>query len=156
MVLMAFYTSHVLAQNDRNIPETVIKAFAARYPKAEVKSWTVGNNGYTAKAKEGGHKYFATFDKNAGWIGTTTKVNWPWNLPPAIKIAFKKSKYGAWNIYTVNILESASGRFYQIVVDDRNHPVDIFHQELVNERRLLEFRSNGEFIKESAKETVSL
>ena len=149
IVWMMFCTNHIIAQgNTTGVPSTVIKAFTAKYPKAEVKNWNALNNEYTARAKENGHGYYATFDQNGKWIKTTTKVNWPWHLPLVIKTAFKKSKYGSWNIYTVRIVEEPTGQLYQLIVDDRNHPVDMFHDNLVTENRVVDFKSNGEFITE--------
>jgi len=149
IVLMMFYTNHITAQSIyKNIPPNVITAFTAKYPGAAVKGWDAANNVYTAKATESGHKYFASFDQNGKWLMTTTKVNWPWHLPTVIKTAFKKSKYGQWNIYTVKIVEKPSGQFYQIAVDDRNHPIDALHNSEATENRLVEFKADGEFIKD--------
>jgi hypothetical protein len=148
IVLTMLYTNHILAQANNNIPSVVTNSFAAKYPKAVAKSWKANSNQFTAKAEEGHLKYYATFDANGKWINTTTKVNWPWHLPPAIKSAFKNSKYGSWDIYTVRTVESPSGQFYQIIVDDRNHPIDAFHQEQMTENRLVEFKADGEFVKD--------
>ena len=149
MALMMFYANHIIAQSIyKNIPPVVITTFTVKYPGADVKNWSTGSNEYTAKAIKDGHKYYATFDQNGQWIMTTKKVNWPWHLPSEVKTAFRKSEYGSWNIYTVKIVEKPSGQFYQITVNDSNHPVDIFHDNLFTQNRVIEFKSNGEFIKE--------
>jgi hypothetical protein len=149
MVLMMFYTNHIIAQSIyKNIPPVVIKTFTGKYQGAVVKNWSTANNWYTVKATEGAHKYYATFDQSGKWIMTTEKVNWPWHLPPVIKTAFNNSQYGAWNIYTVKIVEKPSGQFYQLTVDDRNHPVDMFHDNLFTQNRVIEFKSDGEVIKQ--------
>ena len=149
MALVMFCARVVIAQSIyKNIPPVVITTFTVKYPGAEVKNWRMSSNEYTAKASEQGHKYYATFDQNGAWVMTTKKLNWPWHLPPVIKTAFEKSRYGSWNIYTVNLLEKPSGEFYRITVNDRNHPVDIFHDDLFIQNRVIEIKSNGEFIKE--------
>ncbi|HTE01183.1 MAG TPA: PepSY-like domain-containing protein [Mucilaginibacter sp.] len=148
IALTMFYTNHILAQSTNDVPSIVSTAFATKYPKAEVKKWNVVNHEYIAKAKEGRHKYNATFDQKGNWIMTATKINWPWKLPAVVKASFKKCKYKNWNMYSVKLIDKPTGQFYQILVDDRNHPVDIFHQNLVTENRLVEIKSNGELVKE--------
>lgn len=154
---MVSYSNHILAQNNTSVPEMVAASFAKKYPAAEVKKWNSSNNKFTAVAKEHGHKCLVTFDQKGNWLNTTTKVNWPWKLPQVVKAAFKKSEYKNWNMYSVRIIDKPTGQFYQILVDDRNHPVDIFHQNLVTEKRKVEIKSNGDIVNQTEDtENVSL
>ncbi len=147
---MIFCSGNIFAQNNNKniVPGNVLAALNTKYPQAEVKNWNIVNNEYTAKAKDDHHKYYATFDKNGNWIKTTSKFNWPWHLSPAVKKAFRKSNYGSWHIYGINIVETPSGKFYQVMVDDTTHPIDALHQNVQTENRLLEFKPNGELMKE--------
>ena len=156
-MVMIFCTNTIFAQSDskNNVPGAVITAFAAKYPKAEVKNWAIENDEYTAKAKGDNGKYFATFDKNGDWVKTVSKFNWPWHLTPVVRKAFKNSQYGAWHIYGINIVEKPSGQFYQVMVDDANHPVDAFHQNVSTQNRLLEFKSDGELVKEKNTDEIA-
>ena len=158
IVLMMFYTSHITAQTNanNNVPANITTAFAAKYPKATIKNWKADNNCYTAKVRENGRKYYATFDQRGNWIKTTIKLNWPWKLSPAVRHAFNKSKYGAWHIYAVNNVETPSGQFYQLMVDNANHPIDAFHQDLITEDHSVEVRADGTLIKEDITDNASL
>jgi Putative beta-lactamase-inhibitor-like, PepSY-like len=152
IVLMMFYTNHIIAQGSKknDIPSNVSTAFAAKYPKAEVKNWTADTTGieYTATAKESHHKYYATFDKNGKWVETVTKYNWSWDLSPIVKKAFRKSKYGYWHVYSVNVVDSPSGQICKISVNNTNHPVDAYHQDVLPLEHLLIFKMNGDFVEE--------
>jgi hypothetical protein len=150
MLVMIFCTSNIIAQsnNKNEVPATVLAAFAAKYPNAAIKNWNVNNGEYIAKAKAGNRKYFATFDNKGAWIKTVSKFNWPGSLSPLVRKAFNKSKYSAWHIYEINLVDTPSGQFYQVMVDNTNPPIDAFHQDLQISDWLLEFKSNGELISE--------
>jgi len=150
IIVMISCTTQAIAQSNSktDVPSAVLAAFTAKYPNATIRSWNTGKNEYTAKAKEGSHKYFATFDKNGAWIQTVSKHNWPGSLSPAVKKAFNKSEYAAWHIYGVNIVDSPSGQVYQVMIDDSNHRINARHQEQFTDNRMVEFKSTGEFIGE--------
>ena len=149
IVLVILYSSHTTAQSkNADVPSTISTAFTAKYPKAELKNWKAIDDGYTATAKEGHHKYFATFNKDGKWIQTVTKYNWSWNLTPVVKKAFRKSKYGYWHVYHVDVIDAPSGQFCQIMVNDTNHPVDALHQDVLPREHLLIFKMNGDFVDE--------
>jgi len=150
IVVMIFCATTVNAQfvDKNNVPANVTAAITAKYPKADVKSWQLTNGAYTAKVKEGGNKYFVTFDKNGAWVYTVSKHNWPGALSPVVKKAFNKSNYGAWHIYGVNIVDSPKGQIYQVMIDDSNHRVNARHNEIFTDNRMVEFKSTGEFVGE--------
>ncbi len=158
VLAMIFCTSNIIAQSNKKIeiPTTILTTFASKYPKATVKNWSMNNNEYTAKAKEGGHKYYATFDENGRWIKTVSKYNWPWKLSPVVRKAFYKSEYGAWHIYGVHIIETPSGEFYQVLIDNTNQPADALHQSVLTVNKVVEYKSTGEFIKEKGTNETSM
>lgn len=155
IILTMFYTTQLMAQHKKDVPAAVTAAFAAKYPKAEADNWKMTGGLYVAKATVTGYKVFTAFDANGNWLNTTSKINWPWHLPAAVKKAFNQSLYKNWNMYTVKLVEKPSGKYYQIIVDNRNHPADIYHQDLVIERRSIEITATGELVKD-ADESVSL
>lgn len=149
IALMMFYSNHIWAQSNNNdIPQNVTSAFAAKYPGVNADKWRLTDNGYAAKAKIEGHTYTVDFDKTGNWVQSSTKINWPWKLPAAIKTGFNNTKYKNWNMYSVRLIDKPSGRYYQITVNDANHPVDAFHQEQYTDTRLVELRSDGEYVKD--------
>ena len=151
VILIMFTLSGIAAQSiSTNVPAAVTNAFIAKYPDAEIKHWNMLNSLYIAKVSAKNHNYTVAFNPNGDWVSTTEKINWPWNLPAVIKSALNKSKYKNWNIYNVKIVEKPSGQFYQVLVNDRNHPIDIYHQDLVTEQRIIEIKADGELIKEFA------
>ncbi|MBB3055767.1 PepSY-like domain-containing protein [Mucilaginibacter gotjawali] len=151
IMAMVFCTSLIFAQanNKNEVPANVQAAFTAKYPNAQVKDWEAVNEQFTAKAKEAGHKYFATFDKNGNWVNTVTKYNWPGHLSPPVKEAFKKSEYSGWHIYAINIVESPAGQVYQVMVDDANHKINANHQELFTVNHTIEFKQDGNQVKQN-------
>ena len=149
VVLIMFYTNHIMAQTNNEVPQAVATAFASKYPKAETKGWKVVNGLYTTKTNTENHKCTVTFDQNGNWISSTYKVNWPWHLPAAIKEGLHQTQYKNWNVYTVKIIEKPSGQFYEVKVDNRNNPADVFHQDLITETRWMQFTANGKLVKEA-------
>ena len=150
IIVMVFCVAQVSAQtvDKNNVPAVVLASFSSKYPAAEAKGWKINNDEYTTKAKEGGHKYFATFDKNGAWIYTVSKHNWPGALSPEVKRALNKNGYGIWHIYGVNIVDSPKGQIYQVMIDDSNHRINARHNEIFTDNRMVEFKSTGEFIGE--------
>ena len=130
--------------SDSNIPAAVSSAFTAKYPSATLKKWRIKHGMYTAKATVNKKTYVVNFDAAGNWISSASKLNWPWHLPAEVKAGFKRSKYHNWNMYTVMKVEKPSGEYYRFIVDDRNHRVDIEHQNLFTERRAVEVKTTGE------------
>ena len=157
ILAITFCTTNVIDQsiNKNDVPANVLTAFTTKYPKADIKNWQVADNEYTVKIKEDGHKCYVSFDKDGNWLRTTSKFNWPWHLTPVVKKAFKDSEFGGWHIYGVNIIETHLGKFYQVLVDDANHPIDASHQEIFTENRIIEFKSTGEVVKTEATRNMS-
>ena len=150
IVCLVFYVNHIMAQekSDQNIPQNVEAAFSAKYPSAKLKNWKKKDNNYTARYVFSGHKYYATFDEQGNWEQTESKIGWPWHLPVTVKAALKKSKHGSWNTYSVKDVEKPTGKYYQILVDNANHPADAFHENGSNMYWVVEVKADGELIDE--------
>jgi|SRR5471030_2701686 len=145
ILLMIFCTSNIMAQAvmKNNIPDAVVAAFTAKYHKAEIKKWTVTNDGYTAKAKADGHTFYTTFDKNSQWVETTSKIAWSWDLPTDVKGALKHSKYAAWRVDKLKKVETPSGSFYQVLIDNLYLQPDADHAAFAD-NYVLSFKPDGE------------
>ena len=149
VMFIGSYNNNIFAQtNSRNIiPDNVIVAITAKYPNAEIKNWESTNNEYTAKVKENGHKFYATFDKNSQWIKTTSQVSRWRNLPANVRATFKESKYASWRVDKLKKVEAPSGDFYQVLVDNLYQQIDADHMGFA-ENYVLNFRPSGEIFAE--------
>jgi len=126
------------------IPDPVISALNQKYPGAELERWRTKKDVFTAKIRLDGKKYFAAFDEKGNWINTSSKISWPWGLPKNIRIAYKKSDYGPWNLFVSKKIESPAGDFYELMVDNselnRTNPPEY----IIPSTKLLKFKANGE------------
>jgi hypothetical protein len=156
ILLMIFCTNNMMAQaiDKNNIPDAVTAAFTAKYPKAEVKKWTVTDDGYTAKAKQDSYTFYATFDKSSQWRETASKIAWSWDLPADVKGALRQSKYAAWRVDKLKKVETPNGDFYQVLVDNLYLQPDADHAAFA-ENYILNFKPDGElFGKKSISSTL--
>ena len=147
-MLMIFCANNIVAQasgakSKNDVPENVIAAFTAKYPKAEVKNWNITNDGYIAKAKENGSKFYVTFDKNGRWVQTAAQISGSWNLPAEVRASLKESKYAAWRVDKIKKVETAAGNCYQVLVDNLNLQIDADHMGFT-ENLVLNFQPSGE------------
>jgi hypothetical protein len=151
IMLMIGYTNNIIAKpiSKNDVQANVIATFTAKYPKAEVKGWQLANDEYTAKAKENGRKFFATFDKNGQWIKTTIQISWSRNLPADVRAALKESKYAAWRVDKIKKIETPDGEFYQVLVDNVDQQIDADHMGFA-ENYVLNFKPGGEIFAEQS------
>jgi hypothetical protein len=143
IVVIIFCTSSASAQNNNKVPAEITAAFTVKYPKGEVKKWVVTNNQFTAKAKEAGQVFYATFNKNSQWLQTTSAISWSWKLPADVNGALKQSKYAAWRVDKLKKVETPNGDFYQVLVDNLFLQPDADHAAFAD-NYILEFKPNGE------------
>jgi hypothetical protein len=144
VMVTIFCANTVFAQkSSKNVPATVVAAFTSKYPKAEIKNWDISNDEFTAKAKEGDHKFYVTFDNNGTWVKTASKINWSWNLPADVRASLKSSKYAGWRVDGVKKIESPTGEFYQVLVDNVYLQVDADHAVFA-ENWIVNFKPGGE------------
>jgi len=157
IIAMVFCSNNIFAQSNKDeVPSVVLAAFTTKYPKAEIKKWATNNNEYTAKGIEGRHKFYAAFGKNSVWIKTTSKINWSWNLPSEIRASMKENGYASWRIDKLEKVETPTGDFYQVMVDNLFKQIDSDHAGFA-ENLVLKFKPNGElFDKKSLNTTVLL
>src|ERR1700722_3187574 len=92
IIVMVIGITNTFAQSSNSTPNAVSKAFTAKYPKAEIKKWSETNGSFTAKAKDGRQKFFATFDQNGNWLSTASKINGSGNLPSDNRLSLGDSK----------------------------------------------------------------
>jgi hypothetical protein len=99
---------------------------------------------YVAKFIEEKHTYYATFSQKGNCLKTTSRITWPWSLPIKVRQVLRKNKYASWCIDQMQDLQSPSGHYYKILVN--NSPMHL--QALVSEieNRLLIFKPDGELI----------
>jgi len=141
--------SGALAQDKlNNNTQNVLAAFKARYPQAQVKGCKQNKTGYDVKFILNNKKYRAMFDQQAHWSETVSNVSWQWHLPSAVKAGLKKSPHASWHPYDVNFVESPSGPYYRVMVDNTNHPVDFAHQVVATQDWEIDVNTDGKVINE--------
>ena len=131
------------AINSTSIPEVVVASFNKKYPGSKIRRWKAKENKFIAKAEINGHICSITFDKNGDWLSTISRIRWTRQLPQAVYIAYKKSKYNSLNVYYIARIERQSGESYRIIADDRNASVDASSQPLFITNELLEYKADG-------------
>jgi len=157
IMMMICYTSNSIAQasGKNDVPANVLAAFKARYPRADIKNWEISNNEYTAKAKEDGKKFYASFDQNSQWVKTASQINGSWNLPGDVKAALKGSKYAAWRVDKIKKIETPDGDFYEVLVDNVYQQIDADHMGFT-ENYVLNFKPTGEIFAEQSVKSALL
>ncbi|HZY38873.1 MAG TPA: PepSY-like domain-containing protein [Mucilaginibacter sp.] len=145
---MIFCTTHIFAQSANIVPNTVSTAFAAKYPKAEIRKWSGANGNYTAEAKDSHQKFYATFDQNGNWINTASGISGSWNLPSEIRASIRNSKYSAWKIDGIKKVDSPSEGFYQVCVDNGYLQADANRALMFTENKVLNIKADGSIVAE--------
>jgi len=146
IIALILSVSNIFAQSSNNVPNTVTAAFSAKYPKASIKKWTVANNSYTVVARNGGQKFYATFDQSGNWVSTASKISWSWNLPTDVQTSLHNSKYAAWRIDGIKKVDSPAAGIYQVCVDDRFLHRDGAHADVFTNNKVLNIKANGEIV----------
>jgi hypothetical protein len=150
IIVMVFSATNIFAQSANNIPNCVVTAFAAKYPRAQIKKWDDVNGAYTAKATDGHQKFYATFDQNGNWISTAAKINWSWSLPSEIQSSLRNSKYAAWKIDGIKKVDSPSAGLYQVCLDDHFLHRDGAHALAFTHNKVLNITADGQIIAEKS------
>ena len=132
------------------VPDAVLTAFAAKYPKAEIKKWNIAKDSYTAKAVTDHQKFYASFNQNGQWLNTSSKISWSWNLPSEVRTALKTGKYAAWRGDGIKRVESPSEAFYQVCVDNAFLQPDADHALVFTENKVVSFKPTGEIFGEKS------
>ena len=146
IIVMVIGITNTFAQSSNSTPNAVSKAFTAKYPKAEIKKWSETNGSFTAKAKDGRQKFFATFDQNGNWLSTASKINGSWNLPSDIRMSLRNSKYAAWKIDGIKKVDSPTQGIYQVCVDDHFLHRDGAHATAFTNNKVLNINAGGEIV----------
>jgi len=143
---MVLCTTNSFGQSANNVPNTVSAAFTAKYPKSEIKKWSGANGSYTAVAKDGHQKFYATFDQSGNWLSTSSKVRWSWNLPTDVRTSLRNSKYAAWKIDGIKKVDSPTAGLYQVCVDDHFLHRDGAHAGVFTNNMVLNIKTDGEIV----------
>jgi hypothetical protein len=143
---MIFCTTNSFAQSADSVPTAVSTAFTAKYPKAELKKWSETNGSFTAVAKDGHQKFYATFDQSGNWLSTSSKIRWSWNLPTDVRTSLRNSKYAAWKIDGIKKVDSPTEGLYQVCVDDHFLHRDGAHALVFTNNMVLNIKANGEIV----------
>lgn len=149
LILMSFlHPANAETPVQDSIPNKVVSSFTLQYAGVKIDKWRSSKNNYAVKFALNRHIYWASYDSSGVWQKTISKVKWPWHLPLEVRTALKKSEHSSWNIYGVSEVETPNGKFYRIIVNNENHPVDIFHQGDILEWWSIEIKRNGALIGE--------
>jgi Putative beta-lactamase-inhibitor-like, PepSY-like len=153
LLVIALFSETMIAQAHPAVvpPQSVVTAFSARFPNAQVKSWEERQEGYIADFKLNGQKLFAYYAADGSWKGTETPIKWSKNLPPAVRQAWKNSDYAAWYILHIKKIEMADGPLY--VLDLNNSPLlDSDHSNPVfEEEYAIFFNEKGDLVRKDKK-----
>ena len=95
--------------------EAVVKAFEAKYPKAEKVKWNIDSHGYhEAHFTYQGKKHRADFYDNGEWRETETSTSWK-KLPAAVIKTLKNNKLDKDDIVEVEEVDShTEGHFFDV------------------------------------------
>ncbi|MEG1615755.1 MAG: PepSY-like domain-containing protein [Bacteroidales bacterium] len=110
------------------VPAAVAESFSAKYPKATRVSWEY-EDGYLIADfyNENNQEAEAWFDHKGVWYLTETDISFTY-LPTAVKDAFGASKYAAWKIDDVDMVERANqDLFYVIEVESGKLEYDLYY-----------------------------
>ncbi|HLK28125.1 MAG TPA: PepSY-like domain-containing protein [Puia sp.] len=146
VIAIALVSNIIVAQNNKEIPQTVITAFQSKYPSAEIKKWKTGKEDFVAEFNLEKKKYRAYYSSNAEWIRTETKIKLSSKLPQPVKTALHKSEYASWYINEIKQIEKPGKNMYTIHVDDGNK-LSADHHDALKTDYLLSFSDTGELIK---------
>jgi len=147
IIVMIFCVSNIFAQSTTTtVPNSVSAAFAAKYPKAELKKWSETSGSYIAEAKDDHQKFYASFDQSGNWLSTASKISWSWKLPSDVRTSLRNSKYAAWKIDGIKKVDSPSDGFYQVCVDDHFLHRDGAHALAFTNNKVLNIKANGEIV----------
>jgi hypothetical protein len=150
LIALSSRFSGALAQgkSSDDVPQTVLSAFKAQYPQAQVKSAKQNKTGYKVKFMLNNKTYEAMFDQQGKWFQSVSNVSWQWHMPGTVKAGLKKSTHGSWHPYDVNFVETSSAKYYRVMVDNTNHPVDVQHQLVLTQDWEIDITPGGEVINE--------
>ncbi len=149
ILVMFFCTGSIFAQGSVNdVPPTLSKAFAVKFPNAVLKKWYAEKTGFVAEAKEGNQKFSASFDQNGNWQNTTSKINWTWKLPSDVRTSLKSGKYSAWRVDGIKKVEMPGKIFYEVCVDNSALQADADHAQAFTDSKVISFDQVGAAIGE--------
>jgi hypothetical protein len=150
--IIAFVSQTMVAMAGTGVvvPQAVSAAFAARFPDARVKKWSPCPQGFMAMFKHKGKKEYAYYAPDGTWKATETAVSWTWNLPDAVRKAYKDSDYAAWKVEHIKRVDQPDEPLY--ILDVNSSPLyDADHSYVYAEEWVIFFNQKGELVRKYQK-----
>jgi len=157
IIAIAFFSDAMIAQarpvpnhNEVTPPQAVSSAFASRFPNVEAKKWSEQQQTYYATFRWNGKKTFAYFAPDGTWKATEMPMKWSWNLPPAVRNAWKNGDFAAWYLADIKKIETPDRTLYALHVN--NSPLlNSDHSQIDHEEYELFYNEQGDLVRKDAK-----
>jgi hypothetical protein len=136
------------AQNrTHNVPQAVVTAFSATYPKAKLRHWRINKDTCIASFKWADRKYEAYYSKNGDWIRSEREIRHKTSLPEGAQLFLKSGRYASWHIDDLQNVSTPSHSLFLVSVDNNSgNPVSYSDNGSV-ENKMLYFDDRGKLIK---------
>lgn len=131
-------------------PQAVTTAFTTRFPNIHVKKWAEQQQTYYATFRWNGKKTFAYYAPDGSWKATETPMKWSWNLPAAVRKAWKNSDFAAWYLMDIKKIETPDSTLYALHVNS-SPLLDADHNQIDREEYEIFFNEKGDLVRKDAK-----
>ncbi|MGP8215489.1 MAG: PepSY-like domain-containing protein [Bacteroidia bacterium] len=111
ILLLMFVTVIAFAQ----VPQNIKEVFDSKYPDGQIKKFKQIDGYYKVVFMYRGEKDLATFSEKGNWIQTVANKKQK-DVPLAVKMALKGSKYQGWYIQGCKQIETPGGIIYSFDV----------------------------------------
>lgn len=115
-IVLGFSLLICLNAMSQDVPKNIEVAFKKLYPSAVDTEWITYSKTYVSEFMVKDAYKTASFDKSGNWIQTSTSIEEA-SLPAAVK-TFINNKFGDAAFDSVELIESKSLKYYNIVVMD--------------------------------------
>jgi hypothetical protein len=148
ILVIAIFTQNIVAQGDTTVvvPQPVLTAFTAQFPKGQLKKWEQRKEGYIADFRQDGKKFFAYYAADGTWKGTESPINWTKNLPAEVKEGWRKSIYYNWYVEDIKKIETPDQPLYTLHVNN-GVLLDADHHDAYLEEYVLFFSPKGDLVR---------
>jgi hypothetical protein len=135
--------SAIANTSNTNVPPAVTTAFTTRFPGAHLRRWQQRPEGFIADFRIGRRKLFAYYSTDGTWKGTEAPVKWTKLLPPAVREAWERSDYKAWQVVDIKKIDRPEGPLYTLHVSNGDL-LDSDHHDALLEEYVLFYSASGE------------
>ncbi|MEZ4776888.1 MAG: PepSY-like domain-containing protein [Bacteroidia bacterium] len=149
LMILGFSSAQQKTIKQSKVPQNVQDALKTKFPDATKNKWTIENNSYTAKCKQGKKKLYAAFSADGKWLKTTVIIQWK-EVPEVVKTAYNistnKNANEKWKTEKVTQIDSSDGTTIYVVEMDNEWfiPSD---SDAPNETCEIYISSTGKIIK---------